>query len=158
MEAANFDRTLNAFKRRSPFRPFTVALVNGDRFEVDYPDALVVRDGVAIYIGPGGVPVIFDHEGIRQVIGDLKDPANPEWLARCSGACRDGDSEAVVGVAPGSQLTWAGLSGGLSEEDWMDRRSFAEREGPVQTVVELHVRIDAQAVINGRGQVGGRRR
>jgi len=78
MEADSFDRTLNAFKRRSPFQPFTVALVNGDRFEVDYPDALVVRDGVAIYIGPGGVPVIFDHEGIRQVIGDLKDPANPE--------------------------------------------------------------------------------
>src|SRR5262245_60914786 len=64
----------------------------------------------------------------------------------------------MVALAPGSQLTWAGLSGGLSEEDWMDRRSLAEREGPVQTVVELHVRIDAQAVINGRGQVGGRRR
>ena len=35
MEADNFDQTLNAFKRRIPFRPFTVALVNGDRFEVD---------------------------------------------------------------------------------------------------------------------------
>ena len=34
MEADNFDSTLTAFKKRSPFRPFTVALVNGDRFEV----------------------------------------------------------------------------------------------------------------------------
>jgi hypothetical protein len=71
MEADNFDRTLDAFKKRTPFRPFTVALVNGDRFEVDFPDALLVRDGVAVYLGAGGVPVIFDHEGVNQVIGDL---------------------------------------------------------------------------------------
>jgi hypothetical protein len=72
MEADDFDRTLPAFRRRVPFRPFTVALVNGDRFEVDHPDAIVIRDGVAVYIGPGGVPVLFDHEGISQVNGDLK--------------------------------------------------------------------------------------
>lgn len=71
MEAANFDQALSAFKRRSPYRPFTVALVNGDRFEVDYPDALVVRDGVAVYIRSGGAPVLFDHEGVSQFIGDL---------------------------------------------------------------------------------------
>jgi hypothetical protein len=76
MDAENFDRTLNAFKRRSPFRPFTVALVNGDRFEVDYPEALVVRDGVAVYIGTGGVPVLFDHEGVSQFIGDLMEKAD----------------------------------------------------------------------------------
>jgi hypothetical protein len=76
VEPDNFDRTLNAFKRRSPFRPFTVALVNGDRFEVNYPDASVVRDGVAVYIGAGGVPVLFDHEGVSQFIGDLMEQAN----------------------------------------------------------------------------------
>jgi hypothetical protein len=71
MQAETFDNSLIAFKRRSPFRPFTVALVNGDRFEVDHPDALVVRDGVAVYVAPGGVPVLFDHEGVNQFIGDL---------------------------------------------------------------------------------------
>jgi len=76
MEAENFDRTLGAFKGRIPFRPFAVALVNGDRFEVDHPDALVVRDGVAVYIGAGGVPVLFDHEGVNQVIGDLMGQTN----------------------------------------------------------------------------------
>lgn len=70
MEADHFDRTLAAFRQRVPFRPFTVALINGDRFEVDHPGALVVRDGVAGYIGPGGVPVLFDHEGVNQFIGD----------------------------------------------------------------------------------------
>jgi hypothetical protein len=76
MERDNFDQTLNAFKRRIPFRPFKVALVNGDRFEVDYPNALVVRDGVAVYIGAGGIPVLFDHEGVNQVIGDLMGQEN----------------------------------------------------------------------------------
>jgi hypothetical protein len=71
MEVDNFDRALNAFRRRVPFRLFTVVLVNGDRFEVDHADALVVRDGVAFYIAPGGVPVLFDHEGVNQFIGDL---------------------------------------------------------------------------------------
>jgi hypothetical protein len=71
MTAENFDQTLNAFMRRRPFRPFTVALGNGDRFEVDHYNALVVRDGVAIYVAPGGVPTIFDHEGVNQFVGDL---------------------------------------------------------------------------------------
>jgi hypothetical protein len=73
MDAANFDHTLNAFKRRKPFRPLTVAMMDGDRFEVDFADALVVRDGVAIYVAPGGVPVIFDNEGVSQFIGDLEE-------------------------------------------------------------------------------------
>jgi hypothetical protein len=42
--------------KRRPFRPFTVALVNGDRFEVDYPKALVFRDGAAVYVASGGRP------------------------------------------------------------------------------------------------------
>jgi hypothetical protein len=71
MQAENFDNTLLALRRRTPYRPFTVVLVNGDRFEVDHPDALVIRDGVAVYIAPGGVPVLFDHEGVSQVEGDL---------------------------------------------------------------------------------------
>jgi hypothetical protein len=71
VEANNFDQVLNTFRSRTPFRPFTVALVNGDRFEVDSPNALVVRDGVAIYVAPGGIPIIFDHDGVNQFIGDL---------------------------------------------------------------------------------------
>ena len=71
MDAAHFDQTLSIFKRRTPFQPFTVALVNGDRVEVDHPDALAVRDGIALFAAPGGVPVLFDHEGVSQVIGDL---------------------------------------------------------------------------------------
>jgi hypothetical protein len=72
VDANNFDNALQAFRRRVPFRPFTVVLVNGDRFEVDHHEALVVRDGVAVFVGPGGVPVLFDHEGVAELVGDLK--------------------------------------------------------------------------------------
>jgi hypothetical protein len=71
MDRETFDATIPSFRHRTPFRPFTVSLVNGERLEVDHPDALVVRDGVAVFVGPGGVPAIFDHEGVAQVVGDL---------------------------------------------------------------------------------------
>ena len=70
MIAANFDRALRALVKRSPFRPFTVELVSGDRIEVDHPEALVFRSGVAVYISPDGCPTVFDHEGVSQVIGE----------------------------------------------------------------------------------------
>ena len=36
-----------------------------------HSDALAIRDGVALFAGPGGVPVVFDYEGVSQVVGDL---------------------------------------------------------------------------------------
>jgi carbamate kinase len=71
MTADNFDKTLAAFRQRSPYRPFTVVLHSGSRFEVDHLGALVARDGVAVFVGPGGLPVVFDHEGVEQFVGDL---------------------------------------------------------------------------------------
>ncbi len=77
MQVDNFDRALLAFRSRVPFRPFTVVLVNGDRFEVDHPGAFFARDGVSVYIAPGGTPILFDHEGVSQFVGDLMpQPAN----------------------------------------------------------------------------------
>ena len=52
--------------------------MNGDRFEVDFPDALLVRDGVAVYLQAGGVPIIFDHEGVNQFVGDLMEKSDDE--------------------------------------------------------------------------------
>jgi hypothetical protein len=70
MTIEHFERTLRALQRRTPFRPFTVALVNGDRFQVDHPEALVLRDGVAVFVAPGGVPTLFDHESVSELIGE----------------------------------------------------------------------------------------
>ena len=66
-----FTETIRAFKHRTPYRPFTVVTVAGNRHEVDHADALAVNDGVAVFLGPRGVPVIFDHEGVREVLDDL---------------------------------------------------------------------------------------
>jgi hypothetical protein len=76
MDRDTFDVTIRAFKHRTPFRPFAVAMVNGDKLEVDHPHALAVRDGVALFADPGGVPVVFDHEGVSQVVGDLAERAS----------------------------------------------------------------------------------
>jgi hypothetical protein len=68
---------LRAFQRRTPFRPFTVELVSGHRFQVDHPEALVLRDGVAVYVAPGGYPTLFDHEGVSQLFDDSPAQRNP---------------------------------------------------------------------------------
>jgi len=66
-----FNSTIRAFKHRTPYQPFTIAVVNGDRYEVDYPDALALGDGKSVLLAPGNVPVFLDHEGVSQIIGDL---------------------------------------------------------------------------------------
>lgn len=78
MERHTFDATIRSFKYQKPFRPFTLSLVNGDRLEIDHPDAILVRNGVGGFIGPGGVPALFDYESVSQVIGDLESNSPPE--------------------------------------------------------------------------------
>jgi hypothetical protein len=71
MDRETFNNTLQMLTQRRPFRPFTVAMVNDDRVEVDFHNAIAFRDGTALYVAPGGFPAWFDHEGVNQVIGDL---------------------------------------------------------------------------------------
>ncbi len=68
MTAENFEQVLNALADRKPFQVFTVELHGGQRFEVDHPRAMVVRDGVAVFIAPGGVPIWFDHDSVNQIV------------------------------------------------------------------------------------------
>ena len=69
MTAENFDKTLRALQSATPFAVFTVELNSGQRFEVDLPGAMVVRDGVAVFLAPGGVPIWFNHNSVSQIIG-----------------------------------------------------------------------------------------
>jgi hypothetical protein len=70
MTSDSFQQVLDALASRNPFRPFTVELVGGRRFEVDHARALVERDGVAVFLAPGGVPIWFDHESVTAIVGD----------------------------------------------------------------------------------------
>ena len=69
MARDNFMTVLEALRMNQPFAVFTVELNNGRKFEVDHPGALVVRDGVAVFLAPGGTPIWFDHKSLLNVIG-----------------------------------------------------------------------------------------
>jgi len=68
MTADTFDTVLESLRDQRPFRVFTVELHGGERFEVDHPGAMVVRDGVAVFLAPGGKPILFDHDCVTQII------------------------------------------------------------------------------------------
>jgi hypothetical protein len=66
--AEAFERTLRSFAKRVPFRGFTVELVSGGHIEVDHPEALVFRAGVAVFIDREGYPSVFDRKSVSQLI------------------------------------------------------------------------------------------
>ena len=70
MTPENFDEGIEVFLERRPFTPFTVALFDGKRFEIDSPKALAHRPGMdkAMFIAPGGVLVLFDHNSVSEII------------------------------------------------------------------------------------------
>ena len=76
MTTENFQKVLHAMIRRRPFKPFEVELNTGSRFEIDHPEATVMREGVAIFIGAGFQPVYFDHDGVTQIIDSPAHAAN----------------------------------------------------------------------------------
>lgn len=67
--AEDFASVLDGLRQLQPFHVFTVELHGGRRFEVDQPGAMVVRDGVAVFLAPGGLPIWFDHESVNEIIG-----------------------------------------------------------------------------------------
>ncbi len=74
MEISAFDSALRAFVRRTPFQRFTVELVSGARLQVDHPEALVFRHGVAVHFSPDGTPTLFDHESVSRLTGAVEAP------------------------------------------------------------------------------------
>lgn len=73
MTAENFDAMMKQLLHRRPFRLFTVQLTNGDRLQVDHPDAVASKFGIAIFIGPGKVIHEFDHNSVLQFIEDREE-------------------------------------------------------------------------------------
>ena len=69
MTADNFMAVLDRLRVQQPYRVFTVELHGGERFEVDHPGALIARDGVAVFLAPGGAPHWFDHDSVLRFIG-----------------------------------------------------------------------------------------
>ncbi len=76
MERESLDRCLRAFVRRTPFAPFIVELVSGTRLQIDHPEALVFRNGVAVHFNQEGIPTLFDHQGVAQLVGTVDVASN----------------------------------------------------------------------------------
>ena len=72
MISEHFERMLRATHGRVPFRPFIIALVNGDRLRVDHPEAMVLRGGVAAFVAADRTPTLFDHEGVSEVMEETQ--------------------------------------------------------------------------------------
>jgi hypothetical protein len=67
MERANFEKSLNAFVQRRPFKPFRVELVSGTRLTVDHPEALAHRGAVAVFVDARGDYTLFESTGVAQI-------------------------------------------------------------------------------------------
>jgi hypothetical protein len=70
MNADHFDEAITTLLERSPFQVFKVELNTGEQIEIDHPRAISIRDGRAVFLGPGTTLHIFDHQSVNQVIFD----------------------------------------------------------------------------------------
>ena len=68
MTVEHFEKALLTMLDRRPFKPFTVELNNGERFEIDQPEATVLRQGLAIFMAPGPEPIYFTYDGVAQIV------------------------------------------------------------------------------------------
>ncbi len=67
MTPANFARSLRAFCKRTPFVPFWVELVSGERFIVSHPEALSLRGETAMFTDSSGQHKLFDATSVCQL-------------------------------------------------------------------------------------------
>lgn len=67
MKETSFQKTVRAFVRRRPFKPFVVELLSGDRFLVEHPEAVMVGTETAVYLNPDGDYAFFDSTAVTQV-------------------------------------------------------------------------------------------
>lgn len=70
MTAEHFEKTLQAYQKRKPFRSFRVRFVSGEHIEVDHAEAVIIRAGAGVYVNAKGVPTLFDHESVSEVLGE----------------------------------------------------------------------------------------
>ncbi len=78
MEKENFGKLLRALSHRKPFRSYIVEFLNGEKIDVDHPEALIVRAGVAVYLAADGTPAWFDNLSVSRVVGDQAPAPGPQ--------------------------------------------------------------------------------
>lgn len=79
MTPDNFNAILTRLQERRPFRIFTIELYGLQRFEIDSLYSFVHREGVGVFVAPGGIPVWFDHESVNQI---FEAPADTDFVSK----------------------------------------------------------------------------
>jgi hypothetical protein len=67
MTIDNFTLILRILTERKPFSAFTLEIFGGRLYEIDHPEAILVRNGIAVFAAPGSLPIWFDHESVNQI-------------------------------------------------------------------------------------------
>jgi hypothetical protein len=70
MTPGNFERALQAFTHRKPFKTFLVELVSGERIQVRHPEAIRLEDGIAVFLASTRKFRLFDGESVSQVFDE----------------------------------------------------------------------------------------
>ena len=69
MTAEHFETAVDALMAQRPFKPFTIELNTGERFEIDSIGILLWKGGApAVFKIPGGRLALFDHGSVTQII------------------------------------------------------------------------------------------
>jgi hypothetical protein len=68
MTAEHFENAIDPLMANRPFKPFTIELNTGQRFEIDHPGALLWKGSPAVFKVPGGPLAFFDHDSVNQII------------------------------------------------------------------------------------------
>ena len=71
MTAENFETSIDALMEFRPFKPFTIELNTGERFEVDSPGTLLWKGSPAIFKIPRGRLAFFDHDSVNKIVNEL---------------------------------------------------------------------------------------
>ena len=72
MDRNTFAETFTKHAFATPFQPFTVVMVNGDRVAIDRANAVAYRDGTGLFVAPNRTPHIFDCGCVAQIISDTQ--------------------------------------------------------------------------------------
>jgi hypothetical protein len=72
MTAEHFEIAIDALMAQRPFKPFTIELNTGERFEIDGHGILLWKGGApAVFKVPGGPLAFFDHDSVNKITDDL---------------------------------------------------------------------------------------
>jgi hypothetical protein len=70
MTLQEFEIAYRSFARRRPFKPILVEVMSGDRVRISHPEALVRRNALLYFVGPGYHARLFASTSVCQLLDE----------------------------------------------------------------------------------------